>query len=412
MSDSVQLYELLQKVRQGVAGPEDYRELRRLLDADTDGSVVKAVHAFHSADYGGADQVYDQGYWQVVLDQILAVDKLRPAAADELQATTRSSEETGLAHRLTWRRFAVAAAVIGLLGSGAWWLIHNREQLQAPAVVTTQPHDVSAPAVSRATLTLSNGQKIALDSAANGAIADQGGASVVKDAGGRLTYQVPVSPTRNVLLYNTLSNPRGSRVITLTLADGTRVWLNAESSIRYPAIFTGNDRAVEMTGEAYFEVAKDAAKPFRVTVAGETVNVLGTSFNVNAYADGSVLRTTLADGAISVTASGTDKRLEAGQQAVYDPSHQRLSIDAHADLDRVLAWKNGLFGFAHTDLKALMQELGRWYNVDVHYEGAIPEEHFSGRLERSLTLDQVLHILTNHKIHYSIEPNRTLIIRP
>lgn len=401
MSDSTQLYPLLQKVREGIAGPEDYRELRRFIESDTDGSVIEAIHAFHSADYSGAEQAYDHAYWQGVLAQILAVDK-------------PGLPEAGRLRHLNWRRFTAAAAIIGLLGLGAWWIIHTRNQSQVPPVVAAIPQqDVAAPASSRATLILSNGNRIALDSVASGSLALQGGARVVKEAGGQVAYQAESSTlSHGELLYNTLSNPRGSRVVTVTLADGTRVWLNAESSIRYPAVFTGDDRTVEMTGEAYFEVAKDAAKPFRVTVGGETVTVLGTSFNVNAYADVPALRTTLADGAIAVTAAGMDKRLQPGQQAVYDPSRQQLSVDAHADLDLVLAWKNNLFSLSHTGLRTLMQEIGRWYDVEVRYEGQVPEERFSGRLDRSLTLDEVLHILTNHKIHYTIEPNRILIIKP
>jgi transmembrane sensor len=311
------------------------------------------------------------------------------------------------------RRVGWAAAVLVLLGTGGWWMSRTRTKSGAPVLVATRTADVAAPAASRATITLAGGREVALDSVARGALAEQGGARVVKDAKGEVAYQLNLHHP-DELLFNTLTNPRGSPVVTLTLSDGTKVWLNAESSIRYPAVFVGSDRSVEMTGEAYFEVAHDAGKPFWLTVGGETIDVLGTGFNVNAYTDEKVLRTTLVEGAIAVSAGGKRERLKPGEQTTVGGGGAGISAPAPADLEQVLAWKNGLFAFAHTDLPGVLQELGRWYDVDISYSGKIPERHFSGRIDRSLTLDQVLKILTRTRVSYTIVPGarNKLIIRP
>jgi ferric-dicitrate binding protein FerR (iron transport regulator) len=316
-------------------------------------------------------------------------------------------------------RWAAAAVIFVLLGVGGWWWLQPGQR-NTPTVQTVQATDISAPARSRATLTLASGRQVDLDSAGNGALATQGGAQIVKGAGGRLTYQLKVEHPGD-LLYNTLSNPRGSQVVTLTLSDGTKVWLNAESSIRYPAVFVGSDRAVEMTGEAYFEVAKNVSQPFKVVIRDrEEINVLGTSFNINAYADEPALRTTLLDGSVRVAVAGSDKLrfvLKPGQQALFvgaetSNSKGSLTVDDKADIEQVLAWKNGRFAFNRADLPTVMRQLARWYNVDVSYEGAVPQRQFSGRIGKSLTLDQVLKGLTRARVHYTIETGNRLIIRP
>ena len=183
----------------------------------------------------------------------------------------------------TWRRtifrWSAAAAIIILLGTGLWWLIWPKSPT-VPVAQTTKPADIAAPAINRATLILASGQKVALDSIKSGQLATQGGTKIEKEANGQIAYIGTGGSA--ALLYNTLTNPRGSQVITLTLGDGTKVWLNAESSIRYPAVFIGAERTVEVTGEAYFEVAKDASKPFKVVIKDqEEVDVLGTSFNIH-----------------------------------------------------------------------------------------------------------------------------------
>lgn len=307
------------------------------------------------------------------------------------------------------RRFAVAAVLIALLGTGVWWIIHQRPATTQPIVQATKLN-VPAPATNRATITLGNGRQIYLDSAGNGALARQGNAQVVKLANGQVAYKVENMISR-VTLFNTLTNPRGSQVVNLTLSDGTRVWLNAESSIRYPVVFTGQDRSVEIKGEGYFEVAQNPNKPFKVQQGMTTIEVLGTAFNVNAYADEPALKVTLLDGKLRVEKEGTNVLLQPGQQAQVATG---IQLNKGVDLVAVMAWKNGLFSFHDADLPAVMRQLARWYNIDVDYEGHIPQEkfQFNGKMGKDLTLNNVLDLLTNARVHYTIEAGNKLLIRP
>jgi transmembrane sensor len=320
------------------------------------------------------------------------------------------------------RRVAVAAAVLLLAGSGAWWLTRSRRTWVVPVAGMTKPADIAAPARSRATLTLSSGQQVALDSAASGALATQGGAEIVKGAGGQLAYQLKVEHPVE-LFYNTLTNPRGSQVLTVTLSDGTKVWLNAESSIRYPAVFVGGDRSVEMTGEAYFEVKTNASQPFKVTVKGKAeVDVLGTSFNINAYDDENSIKTTLLKGSVRVAATpipnvgvntNNPKRsvvLKPGEQAQVVGG--KMEMLPYIDFDQVMAWKNGLFNFDHVGLGELMRQISRWYDVEVTYEGGkVPDLRFGGEIGRDLNLSQVLAGLEQAHVHFRIE-GKKLIVMP
>jgi len=352
------------------------------------------------------DSLHRQEAWAKVESY---ADAHRPAAV-----VTLDTDRPG--RRKTIFRWTVAAAFLALLGTGAWWVIRN-QKVGTPAIVATKPADVPAPTGSRATLTLGSGQQIILDSASSGAVVQQGNAQVVKGVGGQLSYRIE-NVTNHELIYNTLTNPRGSQVVALTLGDGTRVWLNAESSIRYPVVFTGSDRTVEMTGEAYFEVAKNARQPFSVEEKGMTIAVLGTRFNVNGYDDEPFSKTTLVEGKIKVDYEKVGALLEPGTQAAVfrgpNPGNQIPAIKVGpADVARALSWKNGLFAFSDADLPTVMRQLSRWYNVDVKYEGEIPKDkyQFNGKIGKTLTLDQVLKILTKTQVHYSIEGNQ-LTIRP
>jgi transmembrane sensor len=316
--------------------------------------------------------------------------------------------------RVAWRW--VAAVLIGLLGMGVWVLVgpgsDSKRTLPSVAV-----RDVAAPARSRATLTLADGRQVAIDSAASGALATQGGVQVVKASGG-LTYQANITRPGSVL-YNTLSNPRGSQIVDVTLSDGTRVWLNAESSLRYPVFFTGKEREVEITGEGYFEVAKKAGQPFMVDIKdGAKVEVLGTAFNVNAYPDERRIAATLLQGSVRVgVGDQPGVVLRPGQQAVVAVTGdgggaKGIRVNREADLDQVMAWKNGLFSFAGADLPTVMRQLSRWYDIDVTYGGKIPVRTFNGEIGKTLSLDQLLKLLsTTTRLHYTIE-GKKLIIQP
>jgi ferric-dicitrate binding protein FerR (iron transport regulator) len=298
-----------------------------------------------------------------------------------------------------------AVVIVIALAVGAWWAFRSASP---PVVQIAGPNDVAAPFRCYATLTLADGHSLALDGAVSGVLAVQGGARIVKGSDGQVVYR-PDAQSSGELLYNTLNNPRGSKVMDVTLSDGTHVWLNAGGSIRWPAVFPSEDRTVEVSGEAYFEVASDARRPFRVKKGNMTVDVLGTSFNIRSYNDDPLLRVTLLEGKVRVTADNS-LILERGEQAVVE---DRVEVIRDVHLDGIVAWKKGLFSFSHTNLVTVMRELGRWYNVEVTYDKGMPDRYFTGVLDRTLTLDHVLKTLADDRLHYRIDASkRRLMIMP
>lgn len=318
---------------------------------------------------------------------------------------------------LIWKRIAVAASVLFLIGAGALYLMNDtKEQKQATSVVS-ESNEIESPSANRAMITLADGSRIYLDSAATGSLATQGQVQLVKMADGQIGYK-PISEKggNEQLVYNTLTNPRGSKVIDMQLSDGSRVWLNAGSSITFPVAFSDNERKVTMDGEAYFEIAHNESKPFYVAKGNTEVKVLGTHFNVNAYDDEEKIRVTLLQGSVQVSQTGQTKNqvfLKPGQQAsVFAGSvqMQKISVQA-ANTEQVMAWKNGLFSFDQTDLATVMRQLTRWYDVEVEYRGDVPQQIFGGDIERSLSLAQVLKLLEKSGVHFKIE-NRKIIVLP
>ncbi len=298
-----------------------------------------------------------------------------------------------------WRRYrwVAAAAVLLLIGSGTYFIISRTNE--KPSVAAVHYKGDVQPGHTGAILHLSNGNTIVLDSAKDGTVATQGSMQAVK-VNGELKY---LGKTTEVI-YNTVSTDRG-RQWQLTLPDGTKVWLNAASSIHYPLSFTGNEREVEITGEAYFEVVHNSKQPFKVKVAGQVINDIGTSFNVNAYPDEPSLQTTLVDGVINV--NGTT--LKPGQQASLVNNQIRVSA---ANVEQALAWKNGAFSFDNADIYTVMRQLSRWYNVEVVYEGEPDTTPFKGEMGRSLTLAQVLKVLESLHVHFRIEEDKRIVILP
>ncbi|MFD2889061.1 FecR family protein [Chitinophaga cymbidii] len=285
-----------------------------------------------------------------------------------------------------WQYAAAAAVVLGIAGS-AYYFAQRPEKEAAPLTQST-PVEVQ-PARSGAVLTLSNGQQIVLDSAADGNIASQGSTQVSK-VNGRLVYSSADASSREIV-YNTVSTPRG-RHFQLELPDGTRVWLNALSSLKYPNVFNDGERSVTLQGEGYFDVAKDAAKPFRVKVNGQTIEVLGTGFNVQAYT--STIVTTLIEGAVSVNNGNSRTALKPGQQAVSND--QSIQVRP-ADMQKAVAWKEGEFRFRSDDMSNIMDQLSHWYDIDVRYTGKLPEKRYSGSISRHAKIEEVLemlHVLT------------------
>jgi transmembrane sensor len=331
---------------------------------------------------------------------------------DQGRETTASEPTVHRIHFGRLRRWMAAAAVILLLGAGAWfWLDrahkadYAKEKKQADHIVND-----ALPGGNKAILTLADNSRIVLDSAANGQLAQQGKTTVIKSGEGKLVYDAnALAIDHSPLSYNTLATPRGGQY-QLVLPDGSKVWLNAASSIRYPTAFTGNERKVDITGEAYFEVAKDPKKPFIVNIGGGgRVEVLGTHFNINSYEDEARVRTTLLEGAVKVAKDAATAILKPGEQAVI-ADHSPLTIDHSPDLEQVMAWKNGLFDFSKADIQTVMRQITRWYDVEVVYEG-IPKGTFSGGVSRNTNLSNVLKILELSDVKFRIE-GRKLIVKP
>jgi transmembrane sensor len=309
-------------------------------------------------------------------------------------------------------RLAVAAIVAGIVGLG-FFLYQTRLQPTTPVVATTQPQspvqkDVK-PGTNGATLILANGNVVVLDTARNGQVA--AGASNIFKTNSIISFQDAEMAITTGNSINTLSTPR-ARQQQLVLSDGTNVWLNAESSIRFPTVFTGRIREVEMTGEAYFEVAKNAAKPFIVNINGARVEVLGTHFNVMAYANEPSLQTTLVEGSVRFSKFGKELLLQPGQQSQLLQG-DNLKLVPHADLNFAMAWKNGKQVLNGADIQTVMRNIERWYDVDVEYKGAIPSRTFTGDLPRTANLSEIVRLFQINNIHATLDAaHKKLIVTP
>jgi transmembrane sensor len=339
----------------------------------------------------------------------------------------------GTRHRSLRRgigKYVAAACILLLLSGAAWWQIRR----SSGAGITGSGNaglalkNDAGPGGDKATLVLSDGSSILLDTAANGKLADQGAARITKGKG-QLAYNLQgtsgvssgtateKSPETSPVLadparmgYNTLTTPKAGQYMVV-LSDNTKVWLNNASSLRYLTSFNpGKERLVELSGEAYFEVAKDVTRPFRVRANGLTVDVLATSFNIMAYADEHTIRATLLEGKVKLSSGDKEGLLKPGEQAaVSAPGKWEVLKDI--DTDGVIAWKNGYFHFDHAALPAVMRQLARWYDVEVEFRGAVPEHFFGGSIYRGLKLSQVLENLQQDGVHFSIE-GKKLVVTP
>lgn len=304
-----------------------------------------------------------------------------PHRIKSLIATEAAGSQTAPVRSLKKWIYYAAAAVVLFAVAGAWF--YNSTKTTTPALAHTLPSPVT-PGSNKALLTLGDGTSITLQDAATGKLAVQGDVQVVKLPGGQLAYQ----GNGKSVLWNTMSTPAGGQY-QLILPDGTKVWLNAASAITYPTAFNGISREVKIRGEVYMEVAKNSRQPFMVDVDGRSkVEVLGTGFNINAYPDEEAIRTTLAEGSIKVRGL----LLSPGQQAQEEPG-KSIVVNAHADVQQTLAWKNGQFNFDGMSMKAVLRQLERWYDVKAVYRRQVDEGAFGGRVDRNSSLRDVLDIL-------------------
>jgi ferric-dicitrate binding protein FerR (iron transport regulator) len=306
----------------------------------------------------------------------------------------------------SWRRSVVAASVLLVIGLGGYFFLYNKGRQQEKTVQVSLPVDIGAPGTNRAMITLANGQKIYLDSVANGSLTMQGTVKLVKLKDGKIAYEA-TGASSGEPGYNTLFNPRGSRVIDMALADGSHVWLNAGSSVTYPVAFAGNERKVSVEGEAYFEVAHDASKPFIVSKGKMDVRVLGTRFNVNAYDDEADIRITLLQGSVQVTNYQFAAAIKPGEQAIVKAGN--IDVKGSVDLEQVMSWKEGYFRMKGTDLASLMRQVARWYDVQVEYENGVPAARFGGLINRDVSLPDMLKALEQYGIYSRIDNGKVIV---
>ncbi len=301
-----------------------------------------------------------------------------------------------------------ASLILFIVGVAIYFSWRSTEQNGLAVVPEQKVERDVLPGGNKAILTLSDGYAISLDDAKNGQVAQQGNAQIAKLGNGQIAYS-EIKGKQAEVFFNTLTTPRGGQ-FRLTLPDGSQVWLNSASSVKYPTAFNGMQRKIEITGEAYLEIAHNPVKPFIVSVNGMNVKVLGTHFNINAYDDEASVKTTLLEGSISLEKSDAVATLKPGQQAQLGNSGKIKVID-NVDIDQVIAWKNGYFSFNRADLQTVMRQIARWYDVDISYEGKIPERQFGGKIDRNSNATEVLKVLQETKVHFRIE-GRKIIVTP
>jgi len=306
--------------------------------------------------------------------------------------------------RINYYRYAAAASVLLFLTAGLYTFYYNKENTEfltekRPAAIT--------PGTDKAILTLANGKKIDLESASKGVIATGDQHLVNKTGDGTIAYDQSAANADNPQ-YNTLTTPRGGK-FSIRLADGTLAILDAASSIRYPSSFGSGKRTVEISGQVYFEVVHNAKKPFIVKTGQQTIEDLGTHFNINAY-PGAAIKTTLEEGLVSITNSKKTVFLQPGQAAFSEVKTNEITV-SQADIEETLAWKNGYFRFNDEHIENIMEQLARWYDIEVTYNGKLPADGFNGTISRTKNLSQVLKMLERTGIiHFKTEGRRITVL--
>jgi transmembrane sensor len=303
--------------------------------------------------------------------------------------------------------YTAAAALVTALFTLFFYHTGPDSTKQIVEVKRSQRKELIQPGSNKATLTLSDGSVINLSDAESGLISKQGNVTVGKTADGKLIYEVK-SAKNQPLIYNTISTPRGGEY-QVVLPDGTKVWLNAESSLRFPSVFSGAERKVELTGEAYFEVAKNKKKPFKIGVNNMGIEVLGTHFNVNAYTNEADIKTTLLEGSVKLTSGNNQELLRPGQQASLG---KQSGFKIHeVNVDEAVAWKNGYFIFDNENIQDIMRKVSRWYDVDVVYQGKIDQGNFGGTVSRFNSVAGVLKSLElTGTVHFKTEGRRITVM--
>lgn len=306
--------------------------------------------------------------------------------------------------------FLVAAVFLLVVATGLYLSLNSERNLKKEVAKVKNERTVS-PGGAKATLTLADGSVFDLGKLENGVISKQGNISIEKTSEGRMIYKVIASNgSSQSVQKNTIQTPRGGEY-QIILADGSKVWLNAASILTFPTAFSRTERKVELTGEAYFEVAKNKEKPFIVETGDLSVNVLGTHFNIAAYRDESKLTTTLMEGSVRIDHGKNKMLIKPGQEASLEKNKNFVQV-REVDVEEAIAWKNGVFVFNDENIESIMRKLSRWYDINVHFETELKNKDFSGTISRFKNVEEVLEMLQlTGSIHFKIQ-GRDIYVLP
>ena len=381
-----------------IADPSEVDEFYKIIDKGDqyelfEQLVDKKLVLAAESDEPGEGQSYPTGAATRMLNNIFAAD----VDLSEFKQTKQSPK--------LWLKLAIAAAVTTIICSMGMWFFKQQDEKDKKNSVYTKV--AIPPGKSTATLTLANGKKIRLSEALAGKLADEAGIVISKTTDGQVIYEAKSSPYDAKDQYNTLSTSRGE-TYQLRLPDGSRVWLNAASSLKYTTKLIKNGvRSVQLEGEGYFQVAKDKNHPFIVEINSQKIKVLGTHFNVNGYKD--VLKTTLLEGKVSISTLHHKAFLNPGEQSESSIANG-IKVKP-ADTYGATAWKEGFLYFNAEDIVTVMKTLSDWYDIEVSYKGALPQEKFSGNISRNLELGKALKLLSHsNAVHFKIEGRRITVM--
>lgn len=304
-------------------------------------------------------------------------------------------------------KYVAAAAILIIIGLGTIFFLQSKQNDKQYFAETSGKINDILPGGNKATLTLTNGKTIVLDQAQKGVLLNDGNVEVKKATEGQVSYQVADQTEALAGQFNVLATPKGGQY-QLVLPDGSKVWLNAASSIKFPSAFAGNRREVELSGEAYFEVAKNPSKPFIVKSRLGDIQVLGTHFNVMAYDDEATMKTTLLEGAVRISSKYKSSLLKPGEQADLSKDGD-IHVTDHVDVDKEIAWKDGLFYFNDSAIELVMRQAARWYNIEVSYEGGIPTKRLTGKISRNVKASELLNMLKYSGINFRLKNNQVIV---
>ena len=389
---------------------EQQNKLRKLLSRSewTSKEVQWLLSYLEDSEDTGLIQLMQKHF----LDDLENAKEISPEASSKLFKAIHDkidSESKGKKRRvIPLKRIAIAASVIGLLLISVFLLNDKIGKKETAKVETNHQRfkDDVSPGGDKATLILADGSTIVLDETQNGTIAQQGNSKIIK-LDGKLSYD-PTNKNSREIVYNTISTPKGGQY-QLELPDGSQVWLNATSSIHFPTSFTGTERRIEITGEAYFEIAKNPNMPFIVTVSNSEVQVLGTHFNINAYNDEDNVKTTLLEGSVRFVNDGSINILKPGQQAQLT-KEGTTKVVSDVNVDNVVAWKNGMFDFENASIETVMRQLSRWYDVEIEYKGKT-DDLFIAEMRRNIKLSDALKALElTGKVKFDIQDKKIIVM--